>query len=141
MISGVNHLTFSVRDLEESVGFYTEALGFRIVARWRRGAYLLSGGAWVVLILDPSVRNGTLPEYTHAAFTVSAEEFGILSESIKQFGAEIWQKNSTPGDSLYFLDPNGHKLEIHASDLEARLKSDRRNPMEGMEFYLQKEGS
>jgi hypothetical protein len=25
--------------------------------------------------------------------------------------------------SLYFPDPNGHKLEIHVSDLAARIKS------------------
>ena len=135
MISGINHLTFSVRDLEESVGFYTEALGFRLLARWPRGVHLLAGDAWVVLILDHSTREDALPEYTHAAFTVSAEEFGVLSESIKQCGAKIWQKNSTPGDSLYFLDPNEHKLEIHASNLEARIESDRGNSPEGMEFY------
>ena len=136
MISGVNHLTFSVRDLEESIGFYTGVLGFRSILRRDGEAHLLAGDAWVVLILDPSVRGGPLPEYTHAAFTVSAEEFGLMSSRIEQFGAEIWQENRTEGDSLYFLDPNDHKLEIHASDLNTRLKSDTRNPPEGMEFYL-----
>ena len=39
------------------------------------------------------------------------------------------------GASLYFLDPNGHKLEIHASDLEARLLSARERPWEGLELF------
>ncbi len=125
MITGVNHLTFSVSDLEESVGFYTEVLDFERVSHNAREAHLLAGDAWVVLVSDPSVREGVLPEYTHAAFTVSAEDFGALSERIERSGAEIWQENSTPGDSLYFLNPNGHKLEIHDSNLEARIESEK----------------
>lgn len=113
MITGVNHLTFSVRDLEESAGFYTGVLGFRLIARRDEEAHLLAGDAWVVLILDSSVREGAIPEYTHAAFTVSAENFGALCECVKSSGAEIWQENRTEGDSLYFLDPDGHKLEVH----------------------------
>lgn len=124
VITGVNHLTFSVSDLDKSVGFYTGVLGFRSVSRKDEEAHLLAGDAWVVLILDPSVRGGALPEYTHAAFSVSAGDFGVLSERVRRSGAQIWQENSTPGDSLYFLDPDGHKLEIHASDLEARLEAD-----------------
>ena len=125
MITGVNHLTFSVGDLEESVGFYTGVLGLRLVYRQDEEAHLLAGGAWIVLILDSSVRSGALPEYTHAAFSVSTESFGVLAGRIERSDAEIWQKNSTPGDSLYFLDPDGHKLEIHASSREDRIKIDR----------------
>ncbi|CAN5709201.1 FosA family fosfomycin resistance glutathione transferase [soil metagenome] len=136
MITGVNHLTFSVRDLEESVRFYVEVLGLRSVSRKDEEAHLLAGDTWVALIPDPCVRDGVSTEYTHTAFSVSAKDFAALDRQIRKSGAEIWQENQTQGDSLYFLDPNGHKLEIHASNLEARLESDRRNPPEGMEFYL-----
>ena len=136
MITGVNHLTFSVRDLEESVSFYTGVLGFRPVARWSGGAYLLAGDVWVILILDPSTRDRALPEYSHTAFSVSAEDFVALGGRIGRSGTEIWQENSTEGESLYFLDPNGHKLELHVSDLQARIETDRKNPPEGMKFYV-----
>ena len=135
MITGVNHLTFSVRSLEESIGFYTGMLGFRLVSRGEGEAHLLAGDAWVVLIPDPSTRDDALVEYTHAAFSVYAEDFDTLEQQIRRSGAEIWQENRTEGDSLYFLDPNGHKLEIHASDLQTRIKTDKENPPEGMEFY------
>jgi hypothetical protein len=39
------------------------------------------------------------------------------------------------GKSLYFLDPNNHKLEIHASNLDNRLKHDKENPWDGLEFF------
>jgi catechol 2,3-dioxygenase-like lactoylglutathione lyase family enzyme len=135
MITGINHLTFSVRDLEESISFYTEVLGFELASRGDGEAHLLAGDAWVVLILDSSVRDKTLPEYSHVAFSVSAEDFAALDQRIRRSGAEIWQENRTEGDSLYFLDPNGHKLEIHTSDLEARIESYRRSPWEGTKFY------
>ena len=125
MIIGVNHLTFSVRDLEESVGFYTGVLGFRIVSRGDGEAHLLAGDAWVVLIQDPSVRDGSLPEYTHVACSVAPEDFAALDRRIRRSGAEVWQENQTEGASLYFLDPNGHKLEIHTSDLKSRIESER----------------
>jgi catechol 2,3-dioxygenase-like lactoylglutathione lyase family enzyme len=127
VITGVNHLTFSVSDLEESVRFYTGVLGFGLASRREGEAHLLAGDAWVALILDPSVRSGALPEYTHAAFSVSVESFGALDRRIRRWGAETWQENQTEGDSLYFLDPNGHKLEIHVSGLKARIESERKD--------------
>ena len=125
MITGINHLTFSVRDLDESVGFYTGVLGFRLVSRKDGEAHLLAGDAWVILIPDSFVREETLPEYSHTAFSVSAEDFTMLNQQIRRSGAEIWQENQTKEDSLYFLDPNGHRLEIHASSLKDRIKADR----------------
>ena len=136
MITGVNHITLSVKDAEESFAFYTQVLGFRPVAKWPRGAYLLAGDMWIALVSDPHARESTLPEYTHIAFTVSSEDFERLSTRIKQSGAEIWQENWTEGASLYFVDPNGHKLEIHASDLETRIRTAKENPWEGLEFFV-----
>ena len=49
---------------------------------------------------------------------------------------ELWQDNWTEGDSLYVTDPNGHKLEIHSSDLAARIAAAKENPWDGLEFYV-----
>lgn len=136
MISGINHITLSVRDLKETLAFYTDVLGFKLIARWPQGAYLLAGDLWVALILDEKIRASKLPEYTHIAFSISEDNFKTMSERIVRSGAEIWQKNRTEGDSLYFVDPNGHKLEIHVTDLDARIKSAKENPWEGLEFFV-----
>ena len=134
MITGINHITLSIRDTEESYRFYTELLGFRPVAKWPKGAYLLAGDTWIALVLDVELRKAALPEYTHIALTVSSQDFASMSAQIKAAGVTIWQENWTEGDSLYFLDPNGHKLEIHCSDLAARLKSAKAAPWDGLEF-------
>jgi catechol 2,3-dioxygenase-like lactoylglutathione lyase family enzyme len=135
MIAGINHITLSIKDIERSFVFYTQVLGFRPVARWPKGAYLLAGDMWVALVVDPHVRDAPLPEYTHIAFTVSSRGFGAMSARIKRAGVQVWQDNWTEGESLYFVDPDGHKLEIHASDLETRMQTAKEQPWEGLEFF------
>ncbi len=136
MILGVNHITLAVTDVTASFDFYTRVLGFRAVARWPKGAYLLAGDMWIALVLDAGTRSGPMPEYTHTAFTVDPEKFAEAARKIREAGARIWQENRSEGESLYFLDPDGHKLEIHASDLQTRLRTARVNPWEGLEFFL-----
>lgn len=136
MVIGINHITLSVKDVAESFSFYTQILCFKPVAKWPKGAYLLAGDLWICLFLDQNIRESKLPEYTHIAFTISEKDFNTMSERIKKSGADIWQENRSEGDSLYFVDPNGHKLEIHASDLENRLKIFKENPWDGLEFFI-----
>lgn len=135
MINGINHLTLSVRDLDESLDFYTKVLGCDPMAKWSGGAYLLAGGTWIALIVDPEVRNGAPREYSHIAFDIELEDFPELSRRIILSGAEIWQANRSEGASLYFCDPNGHKLELHTSSLTNRLRAARDDGWEGLEVY------
>jgi catechol 2,3-dioxygenase-like lactoylglutathione lyase family enzyme len=136
VIKGINHITLSVKDVDQSFEFYTQILGFKPVVKWPKGAYLLAGDLWFCLFLDDNTRKSKLPEYTHIAFTISEQNFKVMSERIKKSGAKIWQENQTEGDSLYFVDPNGHKLEIHASSLKARIKRAKINPWDGLEFFI-----
>lgn len=135
MVIGINHATFAVEDLRTSFEFYVRVLGCRPVARWARGAYLLAGELWITLILGESARKNAPDEYTHVALSVSEGDFDALAERIRRSGARIWQENETEGASLYFTDPDGHKLELATSNLVARIEADRENPPEGMRFY------
>jgi catechol 2,3-dioxygenase-like lactoylglutathione lyase family enzyme len=121
MITGVNHLTLAVRDIEESFTFYHDVLGFTPIQKNPISAYLLAGEMWIALTLDAHARQEALPEYTHIAFTVAPADFDALKARLMQAGVQEWQTNQTEGASYYFVDPNGHKLEIHASDLATRI--------------------
>jgi len=123
MIVGINHITLAVSDIETSFKFYTDILGFTPIQKSSIGAYLLAGDAWIALTMDRNTRRKPLLEYTYIAFTVAQQDFDTMKKRIIQSGAKEWQKNTSEGDSFYFVDPNGHKLEIHASNLETRIES------------------
>ncbi len=136
MISGINHITFSTANLEKSLSFYNKTLGFKLVASWNQGAYLLAGELWFCLILDDTTRKKDLPEYTHIALSISSSNYNIIRDNLKNAGVKFWKVNSSEGDSLYILDPDGHKLELHIGDIESRLASVRKRPYEGMKFFV-----
>ena len=129
-----NHLTIAVSDLSRSVRFYTEVVGLHMEATWDRGAYLSAGSTWICLSADEPIKVHPAQDYTHFAFGCSAEEFAEHGQRIRDSGAPIWKQNRSEGESLYFLDPDGHQLELHIGNLLTRLDSCRANPYAGMRF-------
>lgn len=116
-IRGLNHITLACSDLDRSVAFYTNTLGAKLRARWLTGAYLEIGALWLCLDQGP-VASRT--DYTHIALDCRAEDFRALSARIEA-EADIWKEDRSEGASLYFLDPDGHRLELHVGDLRSRL--------------------
>lgn len=135
MIVGINHITLSVSNLEKSFNFYTKTLGCQPLVKWKRGAYLLAGELWLCLSVDRNIRRQVSPEYTHIAFTVSPEEFSNYCQNITQLKIKLWKENTSEGDSLYILDPDGYKLEFHVGNWQTRLAAIRQQPYEDMEFF------
>ena len=131
-VAGLNHLTLAVSDLERSVAFYRDLLGMELRARWVEGAYLEAGTLWLCLTLDEVAPPRS--DYTHVAFDVAAEAFPALSGRIRA-AAPLWQENSSEGPSLYFLDSDGHRLELHVGCLESRLAHYRAHPGLGRAVY------
>ncbi len=121
MINGINHITFAVSNLERSLEFYKELLGLQLVARWPDGAYLKAGDTWVALNLDPECRSEPSPDYTHIAFNVNPETFLHIKERLEKSNVQVFQENKSAGESFYFLDPDGHKLELHYNSLVQRM--------------------
>jgi glutathione S-transferase fosA5 len=117
---GVNHLTLAVKNLERSLAFYSGLLGFEVRMQKGRSAYLEAGSLWLALVVDENVRLGPLLEYTHVALSVSKEGLPVLKEKLLKAGVVEWQE-SERADSFYFLDPDGHKLELHSGTLAERL--------------------
>ena len=124
-IGGINHVTLAVADLERSFLFYVGVLGCRPRARWTRGAYLEAGSLWLCLELTAAVTPRS--DDSHLAFTV---------DRLPELGAvPRWKENRSEGDSLYLLDPDGRKIELHVGDLESRLTACRAQPYDGMVFF------
>jgi catechol 2,3-dioxygenase-like lactoylglutathione lyase family enzyme len=119
-ITGVSHITLAVRELNRSIAFYSDLLGFEVRMRGPSSAYLEVGSLWLALVVDSAARNGPLPEYTHVAFGISTSGLPELAARLTSAGVIRWQETER-ADSFYFLDPDGHKLELHSGDLSSRL--------------------
>jgi catechol 2,3-dioxygenase-like lactoylglutathione lyase family enzyme len=123
MLPAMNHITLAVTNVDKSFQFYRDILKLKPLVKWDKGAYFLVGdddGFWFCLNQDDSrIAN---PCYTHYAFSVSKENFEKLCDKIIKSGAEIFKDNTSPGQSLYFLDPDGHKLELHTGNWQERMK-------------------
>lgn len=139
-IRGLNHLTLAVADLDRSIGFYAGVLGLNLRARWPMGAYLEAGDLWLCLSVDPAVRARSASDYTHFAFDVAASEFEETCARVAA-AAPQWRDNRSEGASLYVLDPDGHRLELHVGSLETRLAHYRNHAPEGMVIFDKGEGA
>ena len=135
MLTGLNHLTLAVVNLSHSIEFYVALPGFKLAARWDTGAYLCLGDLWLCLSLDESRLAQKQPDYTHYAFSVNQDNFEQVTACLRRRNVIEWKANSSEGDSFYFSDPDGHRLELHAGSLASRLEQCRRYPYAGMEFF------
>ena len=128
MIQGLNHLTLAVTDLEKSFSFYRDVLGFKPLVKWDRGAYFFIGETDLWFCLNVDERRKPHDCYTHYAFTVTKKDFDLMKKKLTDAGIISFQDNSSPGDSFYFLDSDGHNLEIHVGSAADRLKIKKENP-------------
>src|SRR5688572_5418605 len=85
-------------------------------------------------LVEGATETRSRDDYSHIAFDVSAHEFATVASAIVESGAEVWKENRSEGESLYFLDPDGHQLEIHATSLAERIRSATAKPWEGLEI-------
>ena len=137
MLQSLNHLTLAVSNLQTIVALWRDLLGLSLHAQWDTGAYLTCGDLWLCLSFDET-RDYVPPnesDYTHYAFSVAPADFDSFSHRLEQAGVTVWKSNKSEGASFYFLDPDGHRLEIHVGDLTQRLAACRDNPYAGMVFF------
>ena len=111
-VSGLHHLLLQVSDIARAAAFYLDGLGFTVR---KREAF---GDGRPLIVTDQGLgltEGGPEPPgpVEHIAFRVKGvEEFADMVEAS---GGEI-VKGPGPGPyglSLYFLDPDGNKIEFH----------------------------
>lgn len=132
MISGINHLTWSVFDIEESFNFYVDVLGFKPVMKCEWSAYFLAGDTWIAVVKGEKRADD---RYDHIALQIGQRDYALLASRLVSLGVRQWKQNESEGDSFYFLDPSDNKFELHYSGLEARIKDGKANWDRGVTWY------
>ncbi len=127
-VNGIIESALYVGDLEVSGSFYEIVFGFRqLMAEDRMRAYSVSGQQVLLLFrrggsTHPSpMHGGLIPPHDghgtqHLAFAISPEAMAPWREHLLSHGIAIESElncgDGSPGDSLYFRDPDGHSLEL-----------------------------
>ena len=125
MIQSINHVTYSVSNIKQSITFYKDILKAKILVESDKTAYFTLGGLWLALNEEKDIpRNEIAYSYTHMAFTIDESEFDEWYQWLKVNNVNILEgrsRNLRDKQSIYFTDPDGHKLELHTGTLQDRL--------------------
>ncbi|HEU0274629.1 MAG TPA: VOC family protein [Candidatus Udaeobacter sp.] len=122
-LEGIDHVAMGVRDIERSVKWYTEVLGFE---RFHEGAwngvpaFIGKGNTWIALF---PAKQETKPSahreirMLHLAFRANRENFLDAQRELKKRGIKFEFQDHEIAHSIYFRDPDGHQLEITTYEL------------------------
>ncbi|QLH84640.1 VOC family protein [Halosimplex pelagicum] len=108
----------TVGDLDETVGFYRDAVGLTVRSRSETAATLGAGGTPVLELLadgDAPPRDRKQAGLFHTAFRVpSRGALGAALERIRERGALDGASDHYVSEALYCTDPEGNGVEVYA---------------------------
>ena len=129
----LGHVVFYVKDLETSLGFYRDLLGFREVGRVFNGAAaaLTSGRTHHELLLiqvgdAPGPPAGRRRGLYHISIKVgdSLDELRAAKRELEHAGIPIdGMSDHTVSQSLYLQDPDGNEVELYVDADESVWKN------------------
>jgi catechol 2,3-dioxygenase-like lactoylglutathione lyase family enzyme len=135
-LEGIDHVAMSVPDVERSAQWYMDVLGFerRHQGMWDGIPVFIGKGTTSIALFpvrsnDESIRQRTdSPGRTsserggvqmlHLAFRADRQNFLAAQEELKQRGIQFEFQDHEISHSIYFSDPDGHKLEITTYELD-----------------------
>ena len=126
-ISGWLHVMplLPVSDMDRSIAYYQEALGFRPAWRTNDGSLAaLASGEIEMLLLVPWKRDALLP--THWSY-VYVEDPDALHAEYQQAGADIVEPVATRSSGMrdfVVRDPDGHRFTLGRGDEKLREVAD-----------------
>jgi catechol 2,3-dioxygenase-like lactoylglutathione lyase family enzyme len=111
---GLDHVALAVADLDRAESFYTEVLGLeRVHPEWDPPRVLAAEGSGVALFPGGDGAGAeSAPHILHVAFRVERQAFERAREELDERGIAARFSDHGLAHSVYFEDPDGHRLEL-----------------------------
>jgi catechol 2,3-dioxygenase-like lactoylglutathione lyase family enzyme len=125
-LEGIDHIALAVRDVERSVAWYRDILGLerRFETQWGSFPAIVGVGTTSVALFPVQGSNPAPPPgrdviaMRHFAFRVDRANFGAARKSLEERGIPIEFQDHGAAHSIYFNDPDGHRLEITTYEVQ-----------------------
>lgn len=119
-IEFLDHVAIMVADLEASSKWYEKVLGLKRyqLPKWGEfPIFLLSGKTGIALFPAENKSIKTDPDSKHIkidhfAFNVTRENYQKAKQRYRQLNLDFYERDHYYFDSIYTLDPDGHKVEL-----------------------------
>jgi glyoxylase I family protein len=126
---GVHHVALICRDVEETIRFYQEVLGFPLVELVENRDY--NGSSHFFFDIghgnllgffdfpghDHPPFSETIGGLQHLALSVDGEQFEAAKARLAAAGVDVLGPDRGADDSLYLRDPNGVNVELYNEQL------------------------
>ena len=124
-LEGIDHVAMSVPDVERSAQWYIDVLGFerRYQEMWDGTPVFIGKGTTSIALFPVTSKDGSASSahsgvrMLHLALRANRKSFLAAQEELKQRGIQFEFQDHEISHSIYFSDPDGHKLEITTYDL------------------------
>ena len=123
-LEGIDHIAMGVRDIERSVKWYIDVLGFeRLHEGMWNGVPTFIGKGNTGIALFPASHEAPSANHReirmlHLAFRADRENFGAAQRELQNRRIKFEFQDHEIAQSIYFCDPDGHQLEITTYELE-----------------------
>ena len=118
MNGSISHIYLPVRDVNESIDFYTQKLGFKLLRQYetngRPSAYVTLGG--ILLELTPSTTTPSTDGRSELRIGILVDDLDATLDEVRANGVEVarepWQAQTVWGRQAQIRDPTGSLISI-----------------------------
>lgn len=122
-IAHIDHVAIAVTDVERSTEWYCDVLGFdRRHPEWGTSPTMVCAGETCVALFPVEGSPSPVPgrdaiAMRHLAFRVDRAGFERAQDELRERGIAIEFMDHETAHSVYFEDPDGHRLELTTYEL------------------------
>ena len=122
-LEGIDHVALAVPDVERSAAWYIDVLGFERLypGMWNGVPVFIGKGTTAIALFPRRAREASSQpneaDMLHLAMRADRKNFLAAQEDLKKRGVKFEFQDHEISHSIYFRNPDGHRLEITTYEL------------------------